>query len=196
MVMAVKSANIIETSSTFILLALLRTPYQLSLGLVPKFAADRTLEKDPTGGGSIASRSVPGSVRHRWALLFCVLSGIIAMTIGAPVAVQVLFGDIVVVSVMQSLLATTITAIAVVNIVLVVNASAARLDRQLITVWGFATGSGVVYIALASSISLTSMLCTVGAVELGVAAGLLLVLFHHRVPFLAGATSPTLGSEK
>ena len=191
MIMAVKSANIIETSSTFILLALLRTPYQLSLGLVPKFAADRTLGNDRTGGGSVTSRRVPGSVRHRWAVLLCIVSGIVAVTLGAPVAVQILFGDIVAVSVMQSLLATTATAIAVVNIVLVVSASTARLDRQLVTIWVFATGLGVAYIVLAPAISLTSMLCTVGAVELGVATGLLFVLRHHRVSLFVGGTDST-----
>ena len=91
---------------------------------------------------------------------------------------------------MQSLLATTATAIAVVNIVLVISASTARLDRQLVTIWVFATGLGVAYIVLAPAISLTSMLCTVGAVELGVATGLLFVLLHHRVsPFVGGTDS-------
>ena len=111
-------------------------------------------------------------------------------------AVQILFGDIVAVSVMQSLLATTTTAIAVVNIVLVVSASTARLDRQLITIWVFATGLGVAYIVLASTISLTSMLCTVGAVELGVATGLLFVLLHHRVPLFVGGTDSTPNRRK
>ena len=196
MIMAVKSANIIETSSTFILLALLRTPYQLSLGLVPKFAADRKLGSNRLRGNELIGRSVLEFARRKWVSLFCVISGIVAVTLGTPVAVQILFGNIVAVSVIQSLLATTTTAIAVVNIVLVVAASAARLDRQLITIWVFATGLGVAYIALAPAISLTSMLCTVGTVELGVTTGLLFVLHRHCVPLLAGATSPTLGNGK
>jgi hypothetical protein len=120
-----------------------------------------------------------------------VISGIVAVTLGTPVAVQILFGNIVAVSVVQSLLATTTTAIAVVNIVLVVAASAARLDRQLITIWVFAAGLGVAYIAMASAVSLTSMLCTVVTVELGVATGLLFVLHRHSVPLYVGVSCPT-----
>ena len=190
-IMAVKSVNILETSSTFILLALLRTPYQLSLSLVPKFAADRKLGNNRTRGDNHISRSVLQSVRRKWALLFYVVSGIVAVTLGTPVAVQILFGNIVAVSVIQSLLATTTTAIAVVNILLVVAAAAARLDRQLITIWISATGLGVAYIAMAPAVSLTSMLCTVVTVELGVATGLFFILHRHSVPLYVGVSCPT-----
>ena len=190
-IMAVKSVNIIETSSTFILLALLRTPYQLSLSLVPKFTADRKLGKTRTRSNDHISQSVLQSVRRKWTLLFYVISGIVAVTLGTPVAVQILFGNLVAVSVVQSLLATTATAIAVVNIVLVVAASAARLDRQLITIWVSAAGLGVAYIAMAPVVSLTSMLCTVVTVELGVATGLLFVLHRHNVPLYVGVSCPT-----
>jgi hypothetical protein len=120
-----------------------------------------------------------------------VVSGIVAVTLGTPVAVQILFGNIVAVSVIQSLLATTTTAIAVVNILLVVAAAAARLDRQLITIWISATGLGVAYIAMAPAVSLTSMLCTVVTVELGVATGLFFILHRHSVPLYVGVSCPT-----
>ena len=117
---------------------------------------------------------------------FWTVSGIAAVAIGTPVAVRILFGTTVGVSIVQSLFATGATALAVVNIALTLAAVSARLDRQLIAVWLAAAVMGLIYVIMTSALSLTSMLCTVGVVELGVTAGLSILLTRHGVPLFVG----------
>jgi hypothetical protein len=117
---------------------------------------------------------------------FWTATGIAAVAIGTPVAVRILFGTTVGVSIVQSLFATGATALAVVNIALTLAAVSARLDRQLIAVWLAAAVMGLIYVIMTSALSLTSMLCTVGVVELGVTAGLSTLLTRHGVPLFVG----------
>jgi hypothetical protein len=186
MIMAIKSVDVVGTSSTFLVLALLRAPYQFALSLVPKLAANWQSTRHRTGKHDQVDQQDQRSVSPRLVPAFWTVSGIAAVAIGTPVAVRILFGTTVGVSIVQSLFATGATALAVVNIALTLAAVSARLDRQLIAVWLAAAVMGLIYVIMTSALSLTSMLCTVGVVELGVTAGLSILLTRHGVPLFVG----------
>jgi hypothetical protein len=186
MIMAIKSVDVVGTSSTFLVLALLRAPYQFALSLVPKLAANWQSTRQRTGGHDQVDQQGPRSVSPRLAPAFWTATGIAAVAIGTPVAVRILFGATVGVSIVQSLFATCATALAVVNIALTLAAVSARLDRQLIAVWLAAAVTGLIYVSMTSALSLTSMLCTVGVVELGVTVGLSTLLTRRGVPLFVG----------
>ena len=182
MIMAIKSVDVVGTSSTFLVLALLRAPYQFALSLVPKLAANWQSTRQRTGGHDQVDQQGPRSVSPRLVPAFWTATGIVAVAIGTPMAMRILFGTTVEVSIVQSLFATCATALAVVNIALTLAAVSARLDRQLIAVWLAAAVTGLIYVSMTSALSLTSMLCTVGVVELGVTAGLSTLLTRRGIP--------------
>lgn len=185
-VMATKSAGTVETSSTFLLLAILRAPYQFALGLVPKLAANRQSMNMATKSAESGDPTRGFGKRRLLVPTFLLASGIIGSALVLPKVLPVFFGNPVEVSFTQSLLATVATAIAVVNVLLTVASTSVGLDRQLMAIWMAIAGLGLVSVAVAPSVSLTSMLCTVAFVELGVAVGLTTLLVRNGVPFFVG----------
>ena len=189
--MAVKSAEVLETSSVFLLLALLRSPYQLALGLIPKFAVDRLSHRLPsTDSGSVTqpANKVQPTARTRWLFGTILSLAIVGGSLLLPDLLDALFGTEVTVSPIESLLAAAATFLAILNLWQTIAVSDSNLNRQLMSVWMSSSFLGLIILMIPSRISMVFTLSVMFGIEGLVAIGLYLTLRTHQLPFFSGSS--------
>ena len=184
--MAVKSAEVLEISSVFLLLALLRSPYQLALGLIPKFAVDRLSRRPPsTDSRSVTqpTNKVQPTARTRWLFGTILLLAIVSGSLLLPTLLDVLFGTEIAVSPVASLLATAATFLAILNLWQTIAVLSSNLNRYLISVWILSSFLGFIILIFPSRISMNLTLSVILGIEGLVAIGLFLVLRVNQISF-------------
>ncbi len=184
--MAVKSAEVLETSSVFLLLALLRSPYQLAFGLIPKFAVDRLSRRPPsTDSRSVTqpTNKVQPTARTRWLFGTIFSLAIVSGSLLLPALLDVLFGTEVAVSPVASLLAAAATFLAILNLWQTIAVADSDLNRQLISVWMSSSFLGLIILMIPSRISMIFTLSVMFGIEGLVALGLYLILRTYHIPY-------------